>query len=107
MPDIGADVPSSQSWADNALSIAEDLKGVGTDFENAYTSADGILKGSPEVNGMNEFGEEYESFIKTVQNEAVVISDNIYSSASEIGNTDTENSENLRYNPDGTPIPNF
>ena len=44
---------------------------------------------------MAEFQSEYQSYMNSVQSQAIDISDNIYSSAGEIGETDERNREGL------------
>ncbi|GAB3709849.1 hypothetical protein [Nocardiopsis oceani] len=95
MPNVEADIPSGQAGADNALTIAEGLKGMSQDFKTICDEADSMFSGEPAVDGMPEFQSEYQHYMDSVQSQANDISDNIYSSASIIGNTDADNMENI------------
>lgn len=104
MPEISSDVPSSQSGADNTLSIADGLKGISEDFVTTCEDAENLLNGKPKVTGMDNFQVEYQTFMDSVQVQATDISDNIHASAGEIGNTDNENSENINAHSNGPLI---
>ncbi|MBQ1083453.1 hypothetical protein [Nocardiopsis sp. B62] len=88
---VSADVPGAQSGADEALAIADGLKGIASDFGTACDTAANMFKGKPTVTGMEQFESEYVGFMNEVQVQATDIADNIHASASEIGGTDDTN----------------
>lgn len=95
MGTIGADVSGAQSEADNALAIAEGLKGMTEDFSTSCEDAHSMFNGEPAVTGMDGFEVEYKSYMDEVQVQATDISDNIHAAGGEIGTTDDENREDF------------